>query len=97
MGRQRQPSGLPQERIGGSLLGGLETHLDGPASFRPDGVRRVRNVFVAVSLAIGVLVLVVLAAGNADAAIGMTMALLAPVVIFSLISQLILWHAEASR
>ena len=97
MGRSRNPSGLPEERIGGSLLGGLETHIDSDFVFRPEGVRRVRNFFVALALGLGALVLVVLAAGNTDTAIGMTMALLAPVVIFAVISQLILWYAEAPR
>lgn len=97
MGRERKPSGLPEERIGGSLLGGLETHIDGHVGFRPEGVRRVRNVFVATSLVIGALVLAVLVAGNTDAAIGMAMALLAPTVVFAVISQLILWYAEESR
>lgn len=97
MGRKRNPSGLPEERIGGSLLGGLETHVDSDFDFRPDGVRRVRNFFVALALVLGALVLAVLVAGNTDAAIGMTMALLSPVVIFAAISQLILWYAEAPR
>lgn len=79
------------------MLGGLQTHIDGPVGFRPDGVRRVRNVFVVLALAIGALVLVVLVGGNPDSAIGMAMALLAPVVIFAVISQLILWYADAPR
>jgi hypothetical protein len=95
MGRKRTPpSGLPKDRLGGSLLSGLETHIDGPVGFRPEGVRRVRNVFVALALGIGALVLVVLAAGNPDSAIGMTMALLAPVTVFAVISQLILWSVD---
>jgi hypothetical protein len=49
------------------------------------------------TLAIGSLVLTVLVAGNTDAAIGMAMALLAPVVIVAVIGQLILWFAEAHR
>ena len=95
MRHERKPSGLPDERIGGSLLGGLESHIDGHVGFRPEGVRRVRNVFVAMALVIGALVLAVLVAGNTDGAIGMTMALLAPTAIFAVISQLILWYAEA--
>ena len=94
MGRERKPSGLPDERIGASLFRELETNIDGPVSFRPEGVRRVRNVFVALALAIGALILVVAVAGSTDAAIGMTIALLAPVAIFAVISELILWYAE---
>ena len=95
--RERKPSGLPEQRIGGSLLGGFESQIDGNVGFRPEGVRRVRNAFVVLALLIGAGVVAVLVAGNTDAAIGMSMALLAPVVIFAVISQLILWYAEQPR
>ncbi len=97
MDPRRNPSGLPEERLGGSLLGGLESHFDGNVGFRPEGVRRVRNVFVALAVVIAALMLAVVVGGNTDAAIGIAMALLAPVVIFAVISQLILWYAEAPR
>lgn len=97
MPRKGPPSGLPEERIGGSLLGGLESQIDGHVGFSAAGVRRVRNTFAVLTLLIGVAVLAVLVFGSWDSGIGMSMALLAPVAICTVISQLVLWNAEQPR
>ena len=83
MGRGRTPSGLPDRRIGDSAL-------------RPDGVRRVRNAFVAISLALGACMAALVLAGDPDFAFGM-LTVFVPTVLFTVISQLILWYAEEHR
>ncbi len=96
MGRGRKPSGLPDGRIGDSALGGMGSYDHSPVGLRPDGVRRVRNAFAAISLALGACMAVLVLAGNPDFAFGM-LTLVVPTVLFTVISQLILWYAEEHR
>lgn len=97
MGRERKPSGLPQERITGSPFAGIDDHITGFRDPNPTGVRRVRNVFIAVAAVTSLLALWLLGTGDIDAAGGVAFILVLPVVVLALIAQLVLWNVESTR
>ena len=97
MARDRNPSGLPSDRIKTPNLGFDDFGFEDHTTLRPDGIRRIRNFFLVVSLVVGAAVLAVLISGNADSAGGMAIALLAPLLFFLLVSQFLLAVATPER
>jgi hypothetical protein len=87
--KDSNPSGLPSDHIATPNLGFSDSVFEGHSTLRPDGIRRIRNFFLVLSLVVGASLLAVLIFGNADSAGGMTIALLAPLLFFLLVSQLL--------
>ena len=89
MAKDRNPSGLPSDRIATSNLGLGDSVFEDHSTLRPDGIRRIRNFFLLLSLVVGAAVVAVLIFGNADSAGGVAIVLLAPLLFFLLVSQLL--------
>jgi hypothetical protein len=85
----RSPSGLPSDRILRQVYGPREIDVDRHVATQPDGLQRVRRVLFVTSVLVAALVMAVVIAGETDAASGIAMIWLAPLVFFLAIVQLI--------
>ena len=81
MARRRNPSGIPDKRILGPIYGPREIDVDARLGTQHEGVLRTRRVLLVVSAIVGVVVVVVAIAGNTASASGITVLLLAPLLL----------------
>ncbi len=91
MAEKKAPSGLPRDRIAGPGYRSGGFPIYDQVGIEHTGVVKVRNSFLAATIAVGLLVVVVAVFGSTDSASGIAVLMLAPVAVFLAIAQAAVW------